>query len=80
MSERLVQAIRDVLLKEGETGKGRLADVIGRQTRMIERYVDKVASPSQGNAYKLAVACGLGEEDALAIAKECASVASQRTA
>jgi plasmid maintenance system antidote protein VapI len=80
MSERLVQAIKTVLLKEGESGKGRLADVIGRRTRMIERYIDGDAVPTQHNAFRLAVACGLGEEDAAAIARECASWKGQRTA
>lgn len=80
MSERLIQAMKDVLLKEGETGKGRLADAIGRQTRMIERYVDKSQTPTESNAYKLAVACGLSEEDALAIAKECGPADDHQTA
>lgn len=80
MSKKLVEAMQSTILSEGQTGKGRLADSIGRKIRIIELYLNGSATPSFENAYKLAKACGLEEPDALAIAKECAPHKSQRTA
>ena len=79
MSKKLVKAMKDVVLREGQTGKGRLADTIGRKIRIIEHYIEGSHTPNPSNAYKLAVACGLGEEEALAVAREC-SPEGQQTA
>lgn len=79
MSRNLVKAIETVMIREGQTGKGRLADVIGVGTRQIERYVDQDVTPKPDVAYKLAVACGLSDVEALRISAECAPT-RQRTA
>ena len=71
MSDRLVEMINSVILKEGKKGKLRLAMTIDRGEQMIDRYIAKEASPSQNNAYKLALACGCSEREALKIADEC---------
>jgi transcriptional regulator with XRE-family HTH domain len=63
------------LIVRGPTAKAVLSQQAEKSPRMIERYMSGAASPSQHTAYKLALACGLNEEDALALARECSSEA-----
>jgi hypothetical protein len=80
MSERLVKAMKAVIVKEGETGKGRLADSIGNKCRVIEAYIEGSRNPTPQNAYRLARYCGFSEKDALAIVEECVASKRQRMA
>lgn len=80
MSNRLCEAMKTLILKEGSTGRAKLGAAVGRGERMIQRYLKGDATPSPDNAYKLARECGLDEADALAIARECESWKGQRTA
>lgn len=80
MSQRLIKAMNEVVLKEGSSGINRLGMVIGRGERMIQRYLKGDSTPSPDNAYKLALESGLSEKVALAVARECTSWKGQRTA
>lgn len=71
--------MRTVVVKEGEAGKSRLSVAADRGVRMIERYMSGTSIPTRSTSYRLALACGCSEEDALKIAEEGSSE-SKRTA
>lgn len=75
-----MDAMKKVVLTEGSAGKAKLGAAAGRGERMIERYMAGKSSPSPDTGYRIAVACELSEEDALAVARECATWKGQRTA
>ena len=76
----LADLINTVLLKEGRGGIARLAHIAGKGERMIDRYRLGHSVPYSETAYKLAMACGLNEEEALALARECSPVRAKETA
>lgn len=70
MSNVVSEMVRKVLVKEGPSGRSRLAEASGRSERMIERYSRGDCLPSRHVAYRLALACGFSDEDALKLAGE----------
>lgn len=65
MTERLRQKINQFLVKKGPIGKSELSVACGKSVRMVERYVEGKAKPSQHTGYKIALACGCNEREAL---------------
>lgn len=68
MSRRLIEVMKEFLVKEGQIGKAKLALAVGRGDRMVDRYLKGQSIPSRNQAYRLALACGCNERDALALA------------
>lgn len=74
MSGRLVELMQQMILKEGQVGKAKLSQAAARGERMIDRYIKGESAPSADVAYRLALACGCTDEEALKLAKlECPS-------
>ena len=69
MSERLRSIVDDYLTKHGVAGKAHLCIAIDRSEVTLWRWRNE-GVPSTREAFKLAVACGLNEEEALKLAKE----------
>lgn len=80
MSQRLWELLDTFLTKNGPTGRRKLALAADRGEQMIERYRKRQAVPPSDVAFKIALACGLGEDEALAIARECPSEDVKETA
>jgi plasmid maintenance system antidote protein VapI len=72
--------MRQIETTEGVMGVARMAASINRGPKTIDRYIKGESAPSEQNAYKLALACGFTQEDALKIAKECTSIRARETA
>jgi transcriptional regulator with XRE-family HTH domain len=77
MSERLVGMMRQLIVKEGSAGKSKLALAARRGERMIDRYMKGQAFPSSDTAFRLALACGATESEALALAGEASKEARE---
>lgn len=71
---KLRDKVETFLVKTGKSAKEILAIKAGVSPSTIAKIKNgRVPLPS--NAYRLAVACGCGEEEALEIARECSSLA-----
>lgn len=79
MSKRLVELIDKTLLKMGKNGLEKLAIQSGLSPSSV-RNAKRTGHLSLGNGYKLALACGCSDEEALSIAKECSSDQATDTA
>lgn len=77
MSERLIKLVNDALIKKGMRA---LLDKTGLSETAVYNIASGIRVPRRHNAYKLALACGVSEEDALAIAYECHPQEAKRTA
>ncbi len=77
MSERLIKIVNDALVKNG-------MKELSEKSDLSPGAIHKIASggriPRRRSAYKLAVAAGCSEEEALALAYECSPEANKRTA
>lgn len=80
MSNRLKDLIDTYLVKHGNNGFVLLGQVLDRDAKTIRRWKDGGAVPNAHLAYKLALACGCTEEDALSVAKEAFSGVTEKTA
>lgn len=80
MSQRLIEMLNTVVLREGPRGKARLSLAAGRGEKMIDRYRRGESIPPADIVRSLALACGCGEQEALALARECLPEARKRTA
>lgn len=69
-SDRLKRAVKQELTRLGSQAKEKLALKAHVSVSTI-RNIEADHMPRRGTAYKVAVACGLGEDRALEIAKEC---------
>lgn len=69
MSSRLRNLIQTQLVKKGPALKVELCQAIDRSEQTLNRWL-KDGVPNAHEAYKLALACGCSEEEALKIAKE----------
>lgn len=77
MSSRLRKKIETLMVKKGPAGKVELCQAIDRSERTLDRWL-KDGVPTAHEAYRLAVACGCTDEEALQIAsEECPSGAAQ---
>lgn len=74
MTQQLIKAMNDIVLKEGMSGRLRLALAIGRSERMIRRYCNGLSTLSPEHAYALAIECGFNEKDAKRVASELVEV------
>lgn len=70
MSQRLIQLLNDVVLREGARGKARLSMAAGRGEKMIDRYRNGESVPPADVVHSLALACGCSDREALALARE----------
>lgn len=77
---RLIQLMNDMVVREGSQGRMRMALAIDRGERMVRRYLNGESIPSQKTAYRLALACGCTDEEALAVARECSSGGDRESA
>lgn len=81
MSNRLKEMVREYLLNAGEGGEAKLSLASGLSVSTIytlKRGADHI--PSAKTVRKLALACGLNEEAARALVRECASEAARESA
>jgi len=77
MSERLIKLVNDTKTRDGIIALAKKAGV----SRGTVINVSNGRTPHPKNAFKLAKACGCGEEEALSIAYECSpQEANRRTA
>lgn len=76
MSERLKEAIKEVRIKEGKKGIARLAKTIGRTPKTLERW-EREGLNDPHKVYKLALACGIKNEEALKLALEASPVEAE---
>lgn len=65
-----MERLQDLFIKGGRPERLRLAVAIGRHEQTLDRWLRNGAIPSTPDAYKLAVAAGFTEGEALEIAKE----------
>lgn len=68
MSERLKTLVNDALIKKGAKA---LCDASGLTENSIREIANGDRVPHRRNAFKLALACGCGEQEALTLAREC---------
>lgn len=71
--------MKQAVIKEADAAKSRMCISTGKSLRTIQRYLDGASNPGQSTCFKLALACGCSEEEALDIASEC-TFGGQRTA
>lgn len=76
---RLRKAVGVELVKLGDQSKEKLSLKAGVSVSTI-RNIESGQVPRRDIAYKVALACELGEAEALSIAEECASQNGHRTA
>jgi hypothetical protein len=76
--KQLVRLMEDVVTKEGQPGKLRLGIAVRKGERTIDRYMKQEYVPTSEIAYQLALACGVGEKEALAIAREASKTRVDR--
>lgn len=71
MSKRLEELVQVYLIKNGQgDAMASLASMTGKSEETIRRWI-RDGFPNATGRYKLALACGCSEEEALEIAKEC---------
>lgn len=70
MSERLKQMVEDSIIRLGKKGRQKLALRADLSLSTLVDIVKHGHVPLPANVYKLALACGLAEEEALALARE----------
>lgn len=71
MSKRLLEEISLLEIKLGRVeARQRLCQAIGKSDQTLLRWL-RDGFPEAHDAYSLALACGLNEQDALAVAREC---------
>lgn len=74
MSDRLLKEVNDAMIRKGLKA---LSDESGLHEKTIRQVARGARVPHRGNAYKLALACGLSEPEALALARECLPAATR---
>lgn len=61
--------IGEFITKHGRPGKARLCEAVGKSENTLNRWL-KDGVPDAHDAFKLALACGIEEKEALRIARE----------
>lgn len=68
ISERMIRVVNDALIKKG-------MEVLAKESALSPGAIHNIASgrhvPRRRNAYRLALACGCSEDEALRLAYEC---------
>lgn len=67
MTNRLRDKLKLFVIKKGPSAKAELSLAANKSPRMIDRYLNGTADPSQHTGYKLALACGCSDEEALVL-------------
>lgn len=80
MSAQLVKLMKEVIIREGSTGRMKLALAAGRGEKMIERYLKGTSAPGSDVVYRIAKACGCSDKDALALASKASNERAKETA
>jgi hypothetical protein len=83
MSDRLREIIQCHLVKAGKEGRARLCLEAEISLSTLSGYLGKRAhqsTPRPETAYRVALACGCTQEEALELSKECSSEAKENTA
>lgn len=75
MHERLREMARQLVVRKGEEGMEVLRRVAGEKNKpksrdTILRYINGKTAPSDHVAYKIALACGCSDSQALALASQ----------
>lgn len=74
MSKRLLEVIQTFLIKQRKTVAYKaLADAVDRDPATVRRWVTEKFIPGENDRYRIALACGLSEQEALALARTGAS-------
>lgn len=73
MTTAVLGLLESYLIKNGEKGRERVCKAVGKTRRTLDRW-QKDGIPDPHDAYKLALACGCSEKEALRLAREEASV------
>lgn len=76
---KLMNKVTETITKMGDMGKEKLAVKAGVSPSTV-RSVANGHVPLPKNAYRLALACGCTDEEALELAKECSSDRAKDTA
>lgn len=63
-----------------EAGVTKLAVAVNKHQTTVQRWINANRIPSAHDRYRVALACGCSEEEALEIAKECSSVRRRKSA
>jgi hypothetical protein len=61
--------VQDFITKHGRVGKAQLCETVGKSERTLDRWLEN-RIPDAHDAFKLALACGLEEHEALRLARE----------
>lgn len=72
--------IETYLIQAGKNGPSKLAIEAQCSLRIVYSIKNDGHIPRAELAYRLALACGCGDEEALALAKECSSETARETA
>lgn len=75
MSERLIKLVNDALITKGMDA---IRDGSGLAEQTILKVAQGIRIPRRRNAFKLALACGSSEAEALALARECLPLRAKR--
>jgi hypothetical protein len=78
MSKQLKGIVEQFITKHGRVGKAQLCEAINRDEKTLDRWLKNgIPDRHARSVFKLALACGLNEEDALKLTEtERASQAS----
>jgi transcriptional regulator with XRE-family HTH domain len=69
MTQRIRTLLEQHLAKHGRAGKAQLCQVVEKSENTLNRWL-RDGIPSAHDAYKLALACGCSEKEALRLARE----------
>ncbi len=69
MDSRLGNIVQQFLVREGAGGKAQLCLAVKKSEQTLVRWI-KSGVPTQHDAYRIALACGCSDEEALSISQE----------
>ena len=73
MNVRLKEMIQEFEMRAGRNGKAQLSIASGLSFYTLKRIENEGHIPRPQSVVQLALACGLTEEEAFALARECSS-------
>lgn len=69
MTKSIRASVQQYIIKHGRVGKAQLCEAVNKSERTLDRWLNN-GFPSAHDAFKLALACGLKEREALRLARE----------
>lgn len=69
MTTGIKTLVENFIVKHGRVGKAQLCDAVGKSELTLDRW-RKNGVPDAHDAFKLALACGCEEQEALRLARE----------